>query len=135
MEKGFTMIELLAVVVIIGILTATGMAIYSRYLTSARASEALQMLEAVISYCTSYNRAHGTWPPEECHTDNVAPFEWIDEVVGEDNTYFEYHYDHNELQIRAEGKASPFSQSDVLIFNLATQQWSATGHLLDVIPE
>jgi prepilin-type N-terminal cleavage/methylation domain-containing protein len=136
MESGFTLIELLIVVVIMGTLAATGVAAYSRHITSSRAAESLQMLEAIISYCKSYHRAHARWPSENCHTHNNETNEWIDEVVGDGNVYFDYHYDQNRLEVRAHGKRDGelFDRDDRLFYYLDTQQWSATDRLEDIMP-
>ncbi len=135
-EKGFTLIELLIVVVIIGILASTGVAVYARHINSSHASESLHMLEAIISYTKSYHRAHQYWPPRKCNTHNHETDEWIDEVVGEDNVYFEYHYDRDELQIRAHGKKGGklFDKKEEITYKLETGEWSATARLVDILP-
>jgi type IV pilus assembly protein PilA len=46
-SRGFTLAELMAVVVIIGILSALAMVGYRKYIDSARSSEALQMINSI----------------------------------------------------------------------------------------
>jgi prepilin-type N-terminal cleavage/methylation domain-containing protein len=148
-EAGFTLIELLIVVVIIGILAAVGVPIYTRYIQSARASEATTIMHAIIEYAQSYNRARaadgvGTpWPVDAATDDTVAagdadPAAWMDEVVGGDAFYFIYTFDQNggtggEPLLQAEGGAgntddagtilsSVFAATDIIQYDFGATQ-------------
>jgi prepilin-type N-terminal cleavage/methylation domain-containing protein len=52
--RGFTLIELMAVVIIVGILAVVGLVGYRRFITSARTSEAIYMVGSIRSAQESY---------------------------------------------------------------------------------
>jgi prepilin-type N-terminal cleavage/methylation domain-containing protein len=53
-ERAFTLIELMAVVIIVGILAVVGMVSYRRFITSARTSEAVYMVGSIRTAEESY---------------------------------------------------------------------------------
>ena len=68
--KGFTMIELMVVVVIVAILAAIAIPIYGRYIKNARMSEAEARIGEIITGAKSYAQEYdandngiGEWPP------------------------------------------------------------------------
>ena len=160
-ERGFTLIELLIVVVIIGILAAVGVPIYSRYITSARASEAPTQIMALREYAQSYLRAHpdllfassgllgGT--AEDCDAVAAASGncseggteDWVNQVVGADNVYFSYSWDSTDYTLRATANADlcDSCEGDQMIFSFNPQggggTWGVndmTSRLVDVLP-
>ena len=46
-KKGFTLLEILAVVLIIGILASVSLPLYQKFIVKSRAAEAINLLEAV----------------------------------------------------------------------------------------
>ena len=60
MKKGFTLLELLIVVIIIGVLAALGLNQYSRTIEKSRSSEARNMIGQVRTIASAYYQGHGT---------------------------------------------------------------------------
>src|SRR5258706_12876848 len=62
LQKGFTLIELMIVVAIIGILAAIAIPAYKTYTIRAQESEALGFADAAKVAVTETYTASGTWP-------------------------------------------------------------------------
>jgi type IV pilus assembly protein PilA len=61
-QKGFTLIEILIVVVIVAILAAISVPIYLSYVESARASDAKTTISAIYQASQVYYQDRGEWP-------------------------------------------------------------------------
>ena len=57
-QKGFTMIELMVVVVIVGILAAIAIPIYGKYIKNARVSEAHGRIGEVVTAAKAWGQEH-----------------------------------------------------------------------------
>ncbi|HEZ2265451.1 TPA: pilin [Neisseria meningitidis] len=62
LQKGFTLIELMIVIAIVGILAAVALPAYQDYTARAQVSEAILLAEGQKSAVTEYYLNHGTWP-------------------------------------------------------------------------
>ena len=66
--KGFALIELMIVVVIIGILAVVSLPAYKDYTIRARVSEALTATAAYRKEMELYFQEHGEFPPKACNS-------------------------------------------------------------------
>ncbi|HEZ1619402.1 TPA: pilin [Neisseria meningitidis] len=62
LQKGFTLIELMIVIAIVGILAAVALPAYQDYTARAQVSEAILLAEDQKSAVTEYYLNHGEWP-------------------------------------------------------------------------
>ena len=62
MQKGFTLIELMIVVAIIGILAAIAIPAYQDYTIRAQVTEGATLMDGVKIAMQDYYAFHGTWP-------------------------------------------------------------------------
>jgi prepilin-type N-terminal cleavage/methylation domain-containing protein len=64
-QKGFTMIELMVVVVIVGILAAIAIPIYGKYVKQARTTEATGRMGEMITAAKAWAQEKGVWPTQD----------------------------------------------------------------------
>lgn len=61
-ENGFTLIELMVVVVIVGVLAAVAVPMYTKFIKSSRTTEATARLSTIMKAAKLYYMQHGSWP-------------------------------------------------------------------------
>ncbi|EMS1160555.1 pilin [Neisseria gonorrhoeae] len=64
LQKGFTLIELMIVIAIVGILAAVALPAYQDYTARAQVSEAILLAEGQKSAVTEYYPNNGKWPKD-----------------------------------------------------------------------
>ncbi|MGA1841343.1 MAG: pilin [bacterium] len=61
-EFGFTLIEVMVVIIMLGVLAAIALPIYTNYVRRARVSEAVSTLGAIKTFLMERRNATGKWP-------------------------------------------------------------------------
>ncbi|EMS3087902.1 pilin, partial [Neisseria gonorrhoeae] len=75
LQKGFTLIELMIVIAIVGILAAVALPAYQDYTARAQVSEAILLAEGQKSAVTEYYLNHGEWPEDNTSAGVANPTE------------------------------------------------------------
>ncbi|EMT3910186.1 pilin, partial [Neisseria gonorrhoeae] len=75
LQKGFTLIELMIVIAIVGILAAVALPAYQDYTARAQVSEAILLAEGQKSAVTEYYLNHGKWPKDNTSAGVASPAE------------------------------------------------------------
>ncbi|EMT1898413.1 pilin [Neisseria gonorrhoeae] len=75
LQKGFTLIELMIVIAIVGILAAVALPAYQDYTARAQVSEAILLAEGQKSAVTEYYLNHGIWPKDNTSAGVANPTE------------------------------------------------------------
>ncbi|HFA7463057.1 TPA: pilin, partial [Neisseria gonorrhoeae] len=73
LQKGFTLIELMIVIAIVGILAAVALPAYQDYTARAQVSEAILLAEGQKSAVTEYYLNHGEWPKNNTSAGVASP--------------------------------------------------------------
>ncbi|ENS6375675.1 pilin, partial [Neisseria gonorrhoeae] len=73
LQKGFTLIELMIVIAIVGILAAVALPAYQDYTARAQVSEAILLAEGQKSAVAGYCPNHGTWPKDNTSAGVASP--------------------------------------------------------------
>jgi len=65
MNKGFTLVELLVVVLIVGVLSAIALPQYTTAVERSRSAEALSLMSSIAESAQRYYFQHDAWPHED----------------------------------------------------------------------
>ena len=71
-QKGFTLIELMIVIAIIGILVAIALPAYQNYVIRAQVTEGLSLATGIKTAIADYYAANGAWPAKGVTTATTA---------------------------------------------------------------
>lgn len=88
-RDGFTLVELLVVVVIVGLLAGLAQPRFDRVLLKARAAQAVSELKVIDVAVRQYQAQHHQWPPDK-NRGIIPP--GLDEFLPEGTTFQTEHY-------------------------------------------
>ena len=80
-QTGFTLIELMIVVAIIGILAAVAIPSYQDYSARAQVTEAVSLTAAFKTGFAEYYASQGVWPPDMSAVDGVTSGKYVSSIA------------------------------------------------------
>src|SRR5690554_5177291 len=119
MQKGFTLIELMIVVAIIGILASVALPAYQDYMARAQAAEAESLLGGLKTPIAETYTMSGTLIDTTGLSDYTTSGKYVEKVEGNNNAY--------TATFKANGVNPKLAQKTVVMtFNTTTNQFDFT---------
>jgi len=81
LQQGFTLIELMIVVAIIGILAAVAIPSYQDYTARAQVTEAVSLTAAFKTGLAEYNQTKGSWPSTLTNVGTTTSGKYVGSIV------------------------------------------------------
>jgi len=129
-STGFTLVELIIVIVIVGTLVAIAVPLYSHYTETAKVREAVGMIKAIR---TSQKLERIKTSSFYTATGGVASTIFLQKGIDvRDSVHFTYETIGDANQFTATGTATAESDmTGAISYDSATKTWSCTGDILD----
>ncbi len=137
-KKGFTLIELMIVVAIIGILAAIAIPNYMAYQAKSKQGEAKVNLGAIGTCAVAYYGEHNTYKPVDASGADIPPADdrgdnplgWT--VTG--NTRYSYFYDGQDYYSATEGAGANPADGATSFANQTSFMSVASGDVAKNVP-
>ena len=134
-HNGFTLLELIVVIIIVGILAAIAVPLFLHYTEMARLREALSMMKAII---TSQKLERTKTSSFYTAAGDAASTIFLEKGIDvRDSLYFTYETigDADTFTVTATATAES-GMTGTISYNSATKSWSSTGDITEtMLPE